>query len=148
MNLNTVKYLMKNPSALVPMLGARGLLNWMPDRMYLQILAKRSLGHRIDFSDPKTFNEKLQWIKLYDRDPLYTQLVDKYTVRDYVAEKIGEEHLIPLVGGPWSTVDEIDFDALPNEFVLKASHDSGGVIICRDKKALTSRRQNKSLKSA
>lgn len=135
MNLDTIKYLLSEPGQLVSMLGRKGKLNWMPDKMYLQILAKCSLGHRIDFSDPKTFNEKLQWIKLYDRDPLYTQLVDKYTVRDYVAEKIGEEHLIPLVGGPWSTVDEIDFDALPNEFVLKASHDSGGVIICRDKKS-------------
>ena len=136
MNLNTIKHLLKHPLNLVPMLGAKELLNWLPDKLYLSILFKNALGHRMNWDDPKTFNEKLQWLKLYDRKPLYTQLVDKYAVREYIAEKIGEEYLIPLVGGPWNSVDEIDFEALPQQFVLKTTHDSGGVLVCTDKDSL------------
>lgn len=88
------------------------------------------------FEKPVTFNEKLQWLKLHDRDPLYTTLADKYAVRQYIAKEIGEEYLIPLVGGPWSSADEIDFDALPEQFVLKCNHDSGGVIVCKNKSEL------------
>ena len=118
MNIGTVKLIIKKPSSLIAMLGEHGLLNWMPDETYLSILSRGSLGYKINLEQPKTFNEKLQWLKLHDRNPLYTQLVDKYEVRKFVAEKIGEEHLIPLLGGPWDSVDEIDFDALPEQFVL------------------------------
>lgn len=136
MNLETVKYLMKNPKRLFSMLGSKGLLNWMPDELYIKIKYKLSMGYWPDLKNPQTFNEKLQWLKLYDRNPLYTQLVDKYAVRQYIADKIGEEYLIPLVGGPWKNADEIDFDALPEQFVLKCNHDSGGVIVCKDKSKL------------
>lgn len=135
MNLNTIKYLLEKPGRIVPMLGANGLLNWMPDKTYLQLLAKNAWGRTMDFDNPVTFNEKLQWLKLYDRNPLYTQLVDKYEVRSFVTEKLGEDYLIPLVGGPWDSFDEIDFDALPEQFVLKTTHDSGGVAICRDRES-------------
>jgi len=135
MNLNTIKYLLSEPGQLVSMLGRKGKLNWMPDKMYLKIAMSQSLGYKINIDDPHTFNEKLQWLKLYDRKPIYTKLVDKYEVRSYVAEKLGEEYLVPLVGGPWNSVEEIDFDLLPNEFVLKTTHDSGGVVICRDKQS-------------
>ncbi len=92
--------------------------------------------HRfIDFKNPQTFNEKLNWLKLNDRRPEYTQMVDKYAVRDYISEKLGEEYLIPLLG-VWDDPQEVDFDALPNQFVLKWNHDSGSVIICRDKSKL------------
>jgi len=94
------------------------------------------MGKKLNLDNPKTFNEKLQWLKLYDRNPLYTTLVDKYAVRQYIKDTIGEEYLIPLVGGPWKTFDEIDFDALPDQFVLKCTHDSGGLVICRDKSKL------------
>ena len=133
MNIDTVKLIIKKPSSLFAMLGEHGLLNWMPDETYLSILSRGSLGYKINIEQPKTFNEKLQWLKLHDRNPLYTQLVDKYEVRKFVAEKIGEEHLIPLLGGPWDSVDEIDFDALPEQFVLKTTHDCGGIVICTDK---------------
>lgn len=136
MNLNTIKYLIKKPGALVSMLGAKELLNWMPDRLYLSLVFRMNLGYRPDFDDPKTFNEKLNWLKLYDRKPEYTGLVDKYAVREYIGKTIGEDYLIPLVGGPWNSVEEIDFDALPEQFVLKTTHDSGGVVICRDKQNL------------
>ena len=133
MNLNTVKYFMENPGRIVGTLGSKGYLNWMPDKMYLSLVFRLNLGYWPDFDAPKTFNEKLNWLKLYDRKPIYTQMVDKYAVREYIAEKIGEDYLIPLVGGPWNSVEEIDLDALPEQFVLKTTHDSGGVVICRDK---------------
>ncbi len=118
------------------LLASRNLLNWMSDEAFLKRKFRLAMGHKLDLDAPKTFNEKLQWLKLYDRDPLYTKLVDKYAVRKYIAEKIGEEYLIPLVGGPWNSPDEIDFAALPDQFVLKCTHDSGGVVICKDKSKL------------
>lgn len=103
------------------------------DRFYLQALFKAKMGKKLDLNNPQTFNEKLQWLKLYNRKREYTKLVDKYAVRQYIAETIGEEYLIPLVGGPWKSVEEIDFDELPDQFVLKCNHDCGSVIICRNK---------------
>lgn len=136
MNLETLKYIKENPKRLFSMLGSKGLLNWIPDELYIKIKYKFSMGYWPDLKNPKTFNEKLQWLKLHDRNPLYTTLVDKYAVRQYIADKIGEEYLIPLVGGPWKNAEEIDFDALPERFVLKCNHDSGGVIVCKDKSKL------------
>lgn len=108
----------------------------IPDEFYLKIVYKGYMNKRLNLDAPKTFNEKLQWLKIHDRNPLYTKLVDKYEVRKYIADTIGEEYLIPLVGGPWSSFNEIDFDNLPNQFVLKCNHDSGGLVICRDKSEL------------
>ena len=85
--------------------------------------------------DPQTYNEKLQWLKLYDRKPEYTQMVDKYEAKKYVAAIIGEEYIIPTLG-VWDRFEDIDFDALPDCFVLKCTHDSGGLVIVRDKKEL------------
>lgn len=93
------------------------------------------MGEKLDLKNPRTFNEKLQWLKLHDRKPEYTKMVDKYEVRKYIKKKIGEQYLIPLVGGPWDTFDDIDFSKLPDQFVLKCTHDSGSVAICKDKKA-------------
>ena len=93
------------------------------------------MGKKLDLENPQTFNEKLQWLKLYDRKGEYTKMVDKYEVRKYIAEKIGEEYLIPLLG-VWDKFDDIDFDKLPNQFVLKCTHDSGGLVICKDKSKL------------
>ena len=108
----------------------------LDDKTYLEKRFKLEMGKSLDLENPKTYNEKLQWLKLYDRKPLYTTLVDKYKVREWVAEKIGEEHLIPLLG-VWDNVNDIDFDSLPNEFVLKCNHNSGlGMCICKDKASL------------
>lgn len=112
----------------------RYLLRFIPDKAYLKLCYFLKLHKRLNLKNPQTFNEKLQWLKLYNRKPEYTTMVDKYRVRDYIKEKIGEEYLIPLVGGPWESAEEIDFDALPDQFVLKCNHDSGSVVICRDKK--------------
>lgn len=117
---------------------------------YLKCLYKLRMGKELDLDNPQTFNEKLQWLKLHDRNPLYTTLVDKYAVRAYIKEKLGEEYLIPLVGGPYASADEIDFDQLPDQFVLKCTHDSASVTICRDREtfdiAAAKEKLNKALK--
>ena len=135
--LKAAKNLIKNPYLIYPYLGGFDFLNWLPDAVYLKGCFKAKMGYKLDLQNPKTFNEKLQWLKLYDRKPEYTQMVDKYAVREYIKNTIGEEYLIPLLG-VWDSFDEIDFDALPNQFVLKCNHDSGSVIICKDKKTRSS----------
>lgn len=106
----------------------------MSDKFYLSVLWKMKMGYELDWKHPKTFNEKLQWLKLNDRKPLYTTLVDKYRVKQWVANKIGEQYVIPTLA-VYNSVDEIDLDNLPDKFVLKCNHDSGSVVICRDKAA-------------
>jgi len=108
----------------------------IPDKTYLELLYFYRMGKKLDLNNPQTYNEKLQWLKLNDRNPIYPTLVDKYAVRSYIANTIGENYLIPLLGGPWSNFDEIDFDKLPDQFVLKCTHDSGGLVICTDKSNL------------
>ena len=116
-----------------------GMYDNMPDEQYLGRKFKSCMGKPLNLEAPKTFNEKLQWLKLYDRRPEYTVMVDKYKVREYIKEKLGEEYLIPLVG-VWDNPDEIEFDLLPDRFVLKCNHNSGlGMFICKDKSKLTSR---------
>lgn len=115
----------------------RGRFDGMPDETYLRRRYRAILGREPELERPQGFNEKLQWLKLHDRDPLYPRLADKYLVREYVAARIGAEHLIPLLG-VWDAPEEIDFDALPRQFVLKCNHNSGlGMYICRDKSRLT-----------
>ena len=121
----------------------------IPDRLFIMLKYKKAFGRWPDLKNPKTFNEKLNWLKLYDRNPLYTVMVDKYEAKKYVANLIGEEYIIPTFG-VWEKGEDIDFDALPDKFVLKATHDSGRVIICRDKSKLDRKKaveeMNKSLK--
>lgn len=101
----------------------------MSDRWCLKSLWKRTLGY---VGLEKTFNEKLQWLKLYDRKPEYTLMVDKCRAKQWVADKIGEQYIIPTLA-IYNSVDEIDLDKLPDRFVLKCNHDSGNVVICKDK---------------
>ncbi len=117
-------------------LNYRKMLNWLPDKVFLNAAFRARFGRKLDLKNPKTFNEKLQWMKLYNRNPVYTMMVDKYLVRNYVREIIGEEYLIPLLGA-WDDPDKIDFDKLPMQFVLKCNHNSGlGMCICKDKNKL------------
>lgn len=113
----------------------QNFFRWLPDKPYLQLLYRFKMGHRLDLKSPKTFTEKIQWLKLYNRKPEYTLMVDKYAVKKYVADIIGEKYIIPTLG-VWDKPEDIDWDALPNEFVLKTTHGggSGGVVICKDKK--------------
>ena len=117
-------------------LANKGRYDAMPDEAYLKRKFKAMMGKELDLQNPKTFNEKLQWLKLYNRKPEYTVMVDKYKVREYIAQELGEEYLIPLLG-VWEDPEQIDFDALPDQFVLKCNHNSGlGMCICKDKAKL------------
>lgn len=113
-------------------LNSRGYLKFLSDKACIKLIYKAHFGKDINLKDPKTYNEKLQWIKLYDRKEEYIQLVDKYGVRSFVADTIGEEYLIPVLG-VWDNAEDINFETLPKQFVLKCTHDSGSVRICKDK---------------
>lgn len=104
----------------------------MSDKYYLSIMWKMMMGYKIDWHNVRTYNEKIQWLKLYDRRPEYTQMVDKYRVKELVASIIGEEYVIPTLA-VYGNADEIDLSQLPDKFVLKCNHDSGSVVICEDK---------------
>ena len=117
---------------LIRRLERKGRFNSFSDKLYLKIMFWTYMGKRLNLKDPKTFNEKLQWLKLHDRKPEYTRMVDKYEVKKYVAERIGEEYIIPT-WGVWDRFEDVDLDSLPDQFVLKCTHDSGGLVICRDK---------------
>ena len=104
----------------------------IPDRKFLEWVFPLYTGYKLNLDNPKTYNEKLQWLKLYDHNPEYTKMVDKFGAKKYVASIIGEEHIIPTLA-VYDRVEDIDFTKLPNQFVLKCTHDSGGVVICKDK---------------
>lgn len=112
-----------------------GMYKDMPDDEYLKRLFRYYKGYNLDLNNPITLDEKIQWLKLYDRKPGYVELVDKVAVKQYVASLIGEEYIIPTLG-VWEHSDNIDFGALPEKFVLKCSHDSHDIIICNDKSKL------------
>ncbi len=116
-------------------LNAAGLCRFVSDEKCIRILYRGYMGKELSLDPPVLFSEKLQWLKLHNRNPLYTTMVDKVAAKDYVAEKIGAEYIIPTLG-VWDSFDEIDFDKLPDKFVLKCTHDSGGLVICTDKSKL------------
>lgn len=126
-----IKYLKDPFRALGALVRATSCI-W-PDKVYISLLYRFKLGEKMNWKSPQTYNEKLQWLKLYNRNPLYTEMVDKVKAKEYVASIIGEEYIIPTLG-VWNNPYEIDFNALPNRFVLKCNHNSGlGMYICKDK---------------
>lgn len=146
-----IEYILHNPQALILAILVR-LAPIIPDRQYLKWMFRLKMGYKLNLDNPQTFSEKLQWLKLYNRKPEYTQMVDKYEAKKYVASIIGEEYIIPTLG-VWNKFEDIDFDKLPNQFVLKTTHGGGntGVVICKDKssfdKAKAKQKLEKSLKS-
>ena len=153
MKKSKIKNLFKiitNPYYRFESFGSRGYYNHLTDEEYISRMFKAKMGYELDLNNPKTFNEKLQWLKLHDRKQIYTTMVDKYAVKEYVASIIGEDYIIPTLG-VWDSFDEIDFDALPDKFVLKCTHDSGGLVICKDKSKLdivaARKKINRSLKT-
>jgi len=102
------------------------------DKIYLKLIFPLYTGYKLDLNNPMTYNQKLQWLKLYYRKPIMTKMVDKYEAKKYVSELIGKEYVVKNYG-VWNSFDDIDFDSLPNQFVLKTTHDQGGVVICKDK---------------
>ena len=105
------------------------------------------MGYPLPLDNPQTFNEKLQWLKVHDHNPLYSTMVDKYRVKEYVAQKLGAEYVVPLLG-VWDRAEDIDWDCLPQRFVLKCTHDSSGLVICKDKSKLDRRKTVKKLGKA
>lgn len=129
--MKIAKYI-ETPRTLIRSFGNHGFLNWLPYKPYLKIVYWSATGKKLNIDDPRTFSEKLQWLKLNDRKPEYTIYVDKYEVRSYIEKNIGQEYLIPIIG-VYNNVDEIKWDLLPNKFAMKCTHGSGTNIICIDK---------------
>lgn len=117
----------------------------LPDKIALKLKFERVMGEQLDLKRPTTYSQKLQWLKLYDRNPIYTNLVDKYEVKKIVAQKIGQKYIVPTYG-IWNRVDQIQWEKLPNLFVIKCTHDSGSTIICRDKAQLDRQSVEETLK--
>lgn len=113
-------------------LGKYGFLNFIADKTYIKILYRLFMKQNLDLIHPRSLNEKIQWLKLYDRKEKYTKMADKFISKEYVSNIIGEKYIIPTYG-VWDNFDDIDFDKLPTKFVLKCTHDCGSVIVCKDK---------------
>lgn len=138
----------RNPWAIIfYRLKITGIMNKLPDSIYLKFMFRAAMNRKLDLKHPKTFNEKLQWLKLHDRNDIYTTMVDKYKVKKYISELIGTEYTIPTIG-VWDKFDEIDFNKLPNQFVLKCTHDSGGLVICKDKSTFNISNARKKIESS
>ena len=122
------------------------VFKYINDKTFIKLYYRFFTGDRLDLENPRTFNEKIQWMKLYNQRPEYTIMADKYLAKEYVGKKIGEQYIIPLLG-VWDSPDEINFDELPNLFVLKCNHNSGlGMCICKDKSMLDIDKVKKELK--
>ena len=144
---NTLKKIIKflaNKDYRFMILANRGELGGIPAEEFLKRRYRICTGRELNIETPTLYTEKLQWLKLYDHRTEYTTMVDKYAAKSYVAEKIGEQYVIPLLG-VWGSTDEIDFDSLPERFVLKTTHDSGAVVVCKDKKSLDIKKTKKTL---
>jgi hypothetical protein len=130
--MNKIKKAISNPYWAFGVIIRKVFSKCLSDRLFIKLEYLSGMKKMPDLAHPTTYNEKLQWLKLNDIHPEYSDLVDKHLVKSYIAKRIGKEYLIPTLK-VWNRVEDIDFDSLPNEFVLKTTHDSGGVVICRDK---------------
>ena len=126
--LRTMIGMLKTPGKMVFPLGSMGLLNWLPDSKYVKLLFRGEMGYALNLDHPVTFNEKLQWLKINDHRPEYKDFVDKLKAKETVGRIIGNEYIVPIYGA-WKNADEIPFDRLPDQFVLKCNHDQGSVIV-------------------
>ena len=147
--MDIIKNFKRNKTAFMASILKRVPFLFKDDELYLKLLFLFEMHYWPDLKHPKTFNEKLQWLKLHNRKPEFTTMVDKYAVKKYVADRIGEQYIIPTLG-VWDSFDQIDFDSLPNQFVLKTTHGGGGlaVVICKDKKTFDKRRAKRILEKS
>lgn len=144
--ITRLQRLLKSPVLLlVHLFKHKPFCYFLSDACWLKMMFFAYHHKKLDLTNPKSYNEKLQWLKLYDRKPEYRMMSDKFAVREYIAKEIGEEHLIPLLG-VWNNVEDIDFNSLPNQFVLKCNHDSAGLLICKDKNKLDVEKAKQKLK--
>ncbi len=127
-----IKKYLQNPRETIFTIGIKTGYPFLDDEKFIQLMWSSRFRSKIDLKNPKTFNEKMQWLKLHDRNPIYTDFADKYAAKERVKSILGKDYVIPTYG-VWNSADEIDFSNLPNRFVLKCTHDSGGVLICTDK---------------
>ena len=134
MIINKVKEIIRNPFRILIALDSRGVFH-LRDETYLKLLYKIKLGTKLNLDKPETFNEKMQWLKLHNRKDIYTTMVDKCEVKKYIDKTIGKEYVVPTLG-VYDKFDDISFDELPRRFVIKCTHDSGGLVICRDKRKI------------
>ncbi len=145
--MGKLKTFLQNPQYFITSPAAKGWLDWVPDSIYLKLLYRVTTGEKCNLKNPVTYNEKLQWLKLNDRKSEYSDMVDKYEVRKIIENSVGVEYLIPCYG-VYNSFDEIDFGKLPEQFVLKCTHDSGSVVICKDKISFDMDSARKSLETA
>lgn len=143
--MGKINQFFSNPEYFITSPASRGYLDWMPDSVYIKILYRAKMGRKCNLKNPVHYNEKLQWLKLNDRNPQYQKMVDKYDVREYIIEKIGPQYLVENYG-VYDTWEEINFDELPDQFVIKCTHDSGSVEICKDKKTWNKEEAKKRIK--
>lgn len=136
--INRIKSAIKEPKKILIHTLRLKVFRFIPDRIFLKLIYRLYIGEKLDLKNPKTYCEKLQWLKLYDRNPEYTKYVDKFAVRSYIAQAIGEQYLVPLIG-VYNSVNEINWDLLPDRFVLKCTHGSNSNIVCSDKTKLSIR---------
>lgn len=134
---------------LVSLVNGKELLRWLPDEAQIRLVYRLKMGRKLNLKNPETFTEKLQWVKLYDHKPVYTRMVDKYEAKGWIEEQVGAEYVIKTYG-VWERFEDIDRDALPKEFIMKTTHDSGTFMICSDKASFdwetAKKRMEKSLK--
>lgn len=142
--MNKIRAFINKPNIILLHWNAKGYFNHLPDSIVVPLLWRGVFGQKLNLKNPTTFNEKLQWLKLYDQNPMHTLMADKCEAKKVIAELVGEEYVIPTLG-VWDSFDEIDFSSLPNQFVLKTTHDSGGVFICNDKNTFDVEKARKKL---
>lgn len=146
MLINKMKRLIKTPCLLPFRLDEKRIIT-LSDEKYLKYRYKIQMKKELNLDNPKTFNEKIQWLKLNDRNPKYTNMVDKYEVKEYISKTIGSKYIIPTIG-IYENFNEIDFESLPNKFVMKCTHDSGSVCICKDKTKINIEEYRKKIESS
>lgn len=145
--LSGLKILLRSPKKFLMSFFEVFGMHILPEKTYLRLMFRWKLGYKLNLKNPKTFNEKLNWLKLYNRHPEYTMMVDKYKVKNYIAEKIGAEYVVPLYG-VWERVEDIDWEALPERFVLKTNHNSCYNLVCRDKSKVNRDDANKAMRNS
>jgi len=141
----TLFRVLTNKEARFCYLADLGRMGHISAETFLKRMYRYKMGKELNLDNPLTYTEKLQWLKLYDHRPEYIKMVDKYEVKQWVAEKIGKQHVIPTLG-MWERVEDIEFDILPEKFVLKTTHDSGGLVICKNKKNFDVEKAKKKLR--
>lgn len=143
--MQTISYYFQHPQDIALKFLTR-YASWLPDEIYLKWKFRLMMGYKLNLKEPKSYSEKLQWLKLYDRRPEYTVMVDKVKAKEYVASILGDQYVIPTLG-VWDDPDKINFDSLPNRFVLKVNHNSGtGMYICKDKDSMDVEKVKKGLR--